>query len=344
MVGECEDMCPEFERHEREFQNTLHPYEKLDGVDGVDHKRAVKRYRRSASDGFAVLPCDIRPPRVLIKTLDYLFHEIIPTKGLEDSHDFVRDRTRGIRNDFTLQNYREYEAVECHERIARYHIICASKLMDTENFSLQQEQEQMRKTLQSLREYYIDMNKRGIPCPNEAEFQAYYILSHFWQNEIVTMAETLPAHVYDDARVQRAIELQQLAQCATAPVFKGMRRALGGLAFSSRLFRVLGDVGTPYLVAALVHQEFVRIRCNVLRTMNRALYDFAPHVDVGELVGLLGCDDEEEVLNILDYYEIKVEEGMDGRLVAFVGKDVDGNKVKAKFFNGTLLMFWWFKC
>ncbi|TPX42212.1 hypothetical protein CcCBS67573_g10527, partial [Chytriomyces confervae] len=239
------------------------------------------------------------------KTLDYLFHTVISEHGLQESQPFVRDRTRGIRNDFTLQNYRQMEAIACHERIARYHIVVASQLITHEGFSLQQEMEQIRKTLQSLREYYTDMRKESIPCPNEAEFQAYYILSHIWNNDIATLAETLPFHIFNDPRVQLALEFQHLAQCSTAPVFKGMKRSLGSLSFYTRFFAKVADTTTSYLVAALLHQEFDRVRCNALRSMNRVLWDLEPRVSLLELAALLGYNDVQEVATVLEYYEVK---------------------------------------
>lgn len=82
----------------------------------------------------------------LQQTLDYLFHDICQQDpGLINSHPFLRDRTRAIRQDFTLQNDRSDLAIECHERIARYHILCLHVLREAENFSESQELEQLRK-------------------------------------------------------------------------------------------------------------------------------------------------------------------------------------------------------
>ncbi|KAI9335748.1 SAC3/GANP/Nin1/mts3/eIF-3 p25, partial [Obelidium mucronatum] len=265
--GECLDMCPEYERHERWFRDALFPFEKIPGTNDVDHTKAVKRYRRSASDNFTVLPCDVRPPHVLVKTLDYLFRDLLPQYPLLETHGFIRDRTRGIRNDFTIQNYRGMEAIECHERIARYHIMCTSQLVQSESFSVQQEQEQMRKTLQSLREYYADMKTAGIHCPNEPEFQAYYILSHIWQNETFTLAESLAPHIYNHPHVQLALRLQYLAQSATGSQERGFSHTRGGVNAYTEFFRTLQDSATPYLFAAILHMDFDVIRCNALMSM-----------------------------------------------------------------------------
>ncbi|KAI8999386.1 SAC3/GANP/Nin1/mts3/eIF-3 p25 family-domain-containing protein [Gaertneriomyces semiglobifer] len=143
-VGECMDMCPEFERHEREYQKGLMEFEKIEGTDRVDHARAVKRYRRSAADDERPMPCDVRPPPVLMHTLDYLVHELLPQYDLHRTYGFIRDRTRAIRKDLTLQNVRGPEAIAIYERIARYHLLCSHRLCEV--IDTQQEYEQLEKS------------------------------------------------------------------------------------------------------------------------------------------------------------------------------------------------------
>lgn len=74
-------------------------------------------------------------------------NSILGQYPLEKCHPFIRDRTRSIRQDFTLQNIRDQKAVEAHERIARFHILCLHEMchLDEEKFSEQQETEQLRK-------------------------------------------------------------------------------------------------------------------------------------------------------------------------------------------------------
>jgi hypothetical protein len=142
--------------------------------------------------------------------MEYLFTKLLPLHGLEKSYYFIRSRTRAVRNDFTLQNYRGREAIECHEKIARYHILCCHELCQVLGEDIQQEHEQLRKTLQSLSEFYKD-SRENYTSPNEAEFQAYYVLTHIHQPRTITKAErNLPLAVFMDARVQQAIELSFL--------------------------------------------------------------------------------------------------------------------------------------
>ena len=140
------------------------------GTNRIDRQRAVKAFHRPAAGNDQPLPSDVRPPTILKvgtfwseslifhaqiilliqKTLDYLFHDIIAQDpDLADSHPFLRDRTRAIRQDFTLQNDRGSLAIQCHERIARYHILCLHILRENENFSESQELEQLRKGMPS---------------------------------------------------------------------------------------------------------------------------------------------------------------------------------------------------
>jgi hypothetical protein len=156
------------------------------------------------------LPCDIRPPHILVMTLEYLFGTVLPLHGLEKSYYFIRSRTRAIRNDFTLQNYRGREAIECHEKIARFHILCCHELCQVLVNDIQQEHEQLKKTLQSLSEFYKD--SRGIySSPNEAEFQAYYILMKTDQSSFIQRLERhVPNSIFLDNRVQQAIDFSYL--------------------------------------------------------------------------------------------------------------------------------------
>lgn len=87
--------------------------------------------------------------------------EVLTNVHLEKCHAFVRDRTRSIRQDFTLQNIRDVTAVEIHERIARFHILCLHEMceLDEGKFSKQQETEQLRKG--NVKYAYKKKKKRG---------------------------------------------------------------------------------------------------------------------------------------------------------------------------------------
>lgn len=81
-------------------------------------------------------------------TLDYLVHDLLDEKPIEVAHKFIRDRTRSIRVDFTVQHDRGPLAIECHERIARFHILSLHEMREqgTETYSEGLEMEQLRKS------------------------------------------------------------------------------------------------------------------------------------------------------------------------------------------------------
>lgn len=119
--------------------------EQYPGTTRIDPVRAVKAFHRPAAGNDQPLPSDVRPPPVLHRTLDYLFHTLLPQHPLALTHPFIRDRTRSIRQDFTVQNVRGRSAIECNERIARYHILAVGTLREQSGFSESQELEQLRK-------------------------------------------------------------------------------------------------------------------------------------------------------------------------------------------------------
>ena len=118
----------------------------------VDHKRAVKIYERGQGD--KIVPSDLRPAPVLKvipvltssksgpystrlfpkRTLDYLFHDLIPRGGFHETQAFVRDRSRAVRNDFTIQQDTGPIAMECHERCTRFHILSLHVMYGTSGF------------------------------------------------------------------------------------------------------------------------------------------------------------------------------------------------------------------
>ena len=115
------------------------------GTYRIDPAIAVKAFHRPAAGNEQPLPSDVRPPHILVKTLDYLFHTLLPSQPLHLTHPFLRDRTRSVRQDLTMQNARGRLAIECNERIARYHILALGALREQVTFSESQELEQLRK-------------------------------------------------------------------------------------------------------------------------------------------------------------------------------------------------------
>lgn len=148
-IGTCQDMCPMYEREQREFQNDVKRWEINPSTGRIDKELAVKAFHRPAAGNEQALPSDVRPSDVLKRTLDYLVTKIVSNCDPldKDTHGFVRDRTRSIRQDFTLQNERGLQAIDCHERIVRFHILSLHHMCEIDGFDAHQEMEQLRKSL-----------------------------------------------------------------------------------------------------------------------------------------------------------------------------------------------------
>jgi hypothetical protein len=134
----------------------------------------VKKFRRAAAGIEEQLPSDLRTPKVLSQTCDYLFNELIGNASeLGRVHNFVWDRTRAIRNDFTILQVSSPDqlshAVDCLERIARFHILSLHQLAGVKEkdfqYDWQQDREQLDRTLVSLIQYYDD-SRGKIALPN----------------------------------------------------------------------------------------------------------------------------------------------------------------------------------
>ncbi|KAF5355602.1 hypothetical protein D9757_012910 [Collybiopsis confluens] len=203
MVGTCPDMCPRFERYRRERENNLFiPWETYpppnntfpgSSTKRINHAKAVKMYERAAGD--KTLPSDLRPPLVLRRTLDYLFHDLMMNEGFIETFNFVRDRTRSVRNDFTMQHEQGEEAMRCHARsessaVSALHFMTSNEAKEKgkggEGFSVNLEEQQLMNTLQSLKEFYSDQRPHfqssgpstSYIFPAELEMRLYHRLVH----------------------------------------------------------------------------------------------------------------------------------------------------------------------
>ncbi|KAM0790174.1 hypothetical protein ACM66B_005493 [Microbotryomycetes sp. NB124-2] len=309
-VGKCTEMCPEWEREEREYQNNVDPLERYPGTTRIDPARAVKAFHRPAAGNEQPLPEDVRPPPVLKTTLDYLFHQVLPKHPMHVTHPFLRDRTRAVRQDLTMQNVRDGSAIECNERIARYHVLSIGTMREQAGFSESQELEQLRKVLKSLNEFYDDarLTDPPIPTPNEAEFRAYNILTHLRDPDIIWSCESLPDAVFEDPLFQLALQLHRLAQRAN--MSRGERASLNAYA---RFFKLVASAQVPFLFGCILSTHFAEIRTNALESMRSAYLQQHTMLTAKTVARVLGCDSEAEAVSICADLNIATSASDDGR-------------------------------
>ncbi|KAM3175400.1 hypothetical protein ACTXT7_008606 [Hymenolepis weldensis] len=99
-------------------------------------------------------------------------------------YEFLWTRTRAIRKDITQQRLCSPTIVSIVEKITRFHIFCAARLVDQsmDAFDPRINSENLTQCLQTLKELYSDIqssagsNSMVKVCPCEAEFRAYMIL------------------------------------------------------------------------------------------------------------------------------------------------------------------------
>ena len=66
--------------------------------------------------------------------------------GFTQTYTFIRDRSRAVRNDFTMQHETGPLAIECHDRCARCHILALHLGREVPNFDVAMEDEQLMKS------------------------------------------------------------------------------------------------------------------------------------------------------------------------------------------------------
>ncbi|PWN20429.1 hypothetical protein BCV69DRAFT_283311 [Microstroma glucosiphilum] len=355
-TGSCMEMCPEFEREEREFQGEGDELEVYPGTTKLDPALAVKIYRRPAAGRELPLPEDVRPPPVLKQTLDYLFHTLLPSspnsEQLSHVQGFIWNRTRAIRQDFIVQGQAGPLTIECHERIARWHILGLHWRgggvdkegqprewpSDLDPWSEQQELEQLAKTLTSLNEFYDDLRmSTGQSSPNEAEFRAYHLILNLYDPEVLRNVELLPEEVFDAPILQTAIRLRGYAQRSNRG---GTSRANAlntdaPMNFFSRFFAEIraADQRVPYLLACMLENKFAPIREGGLKALCFNYNKAHRGPSLSFVKEALGADTEEQVEEWAQLCGIEVQREGDSEPALKLNKQVELTKTLPQSFS-----------
>ncbi|KAJ5785951.1 uncharacterized protein N7503_011163 [Penicillium pulvis] len=335
-VGTCASMCPEFERVERIVQKMVDKSEKYlhpstSTLQNMETKM-LKRFRRSAAGYDEQLPSDIRTPNALLQSTNYLIRHIVGgNEPLGIIHKFVWDRTRSIRNDFSVQQVTQERdvkiAVTCLERIARFHIVSLHLLSSPENeepFDRHQEREQLNNTMLSLM-YYYDDHRGRIHFPNEDEFRAYYIIFsiHDQRPDLEARVSKWPTSLLTSPRVQVALELYAAA-CNTweyQGTLDARRPNAIAQGFYTRFFNIINSPCVSYLMACIAEIYFSYVRQTAIRAIWKG-YCKTPmsqqHKNqewtVEDLTRVLHFDDDEETIKFLEEQDLQTAENANGEL------------------------------
>ena len=209
------------------------------------------------------------------RTLDYLFHQLLPQGGFSETFNFIRDRSRAVRNDFTMQHEMGPIAIECHERCARFHILALHVERDRSGFSIAMEEQQLmnsksistqlgtcmtdaRPALQSLKEFYQD--QRGqYQSPTELELRVYHRLVHIRDQR--ERHDDIPQALLNHPVFELTTKFRARVQAKSAPITKTSSlvvdaEAMGIFAQLANVLRREGNVVMTYLVACILERHF----------------------------------------------------------------------------------------
>jgi len=322
--GICEDMCPEFERISRIAEHDVKMEEKEAAPDGytmwANPAKMVKKFGRSAAGQDAPLPQDVRSVDALRRTTDYLFNDLLQSdNNLPSMHNFLWDRTRAVRRDFTFHSQKSAEEMKdlvyCFETITRFHAtalhLLSRKGFSQEDFDFKQEIEQLGRTILSLMEAYDTCREMKVRCENEAEFRAYYLLLNVHDPSI---AKRIPAwgkeYWFESEEIQIALSLVQAMEDvreAKGPIRPKRWTTLSDAAFTT-YFSIVEDPKVSYTMACIAEIHFTTVRQNILRNLVRGYsrYRDAPRtISAPDLNKLLRFDTPEEAVEFAESHNFE---------------------------------------
>lgn len=298
IVGTCPDMCPELERYFREETTQLSSLE-LTPDGKPDYHAMVKEYRRAGADQSEPLPHELRPGPVLTRTFDYLVCNVMdrPEKDpaiTAEWYDFLWSRTRAIRKDITQQHFCDLTSVSLLEKCTRFHIHCAAVLVeeDLAVFDSKINDENLSKCIQSLKDFYHDLQLQGVTCPNEAEFREYDILLNLSDSDILREIKHLRREIRDSNEVKFAVSAHFALTSNNFPLF----------------FKLVGQA--TYLNACLMHRYFIPVRVNAIKLLRKS-YTIPNQTEtypLDLLMRQLGFDDMEQLKTFLNQMDVEYDE------------------------------------
>lgn len=278
----------------------------------------VKKFRRAAAGIEEQLPSDLRTPQTLSQTCDYLFNEVVAEASeLGRVHHFVWDRTRAIRNDFTILQVSSPEdlscAVNCLERIARFHIVSLHQMAGVKEgeyqYDWQQDREQLDRTLVSLMQYYDD-SRGKLPLPNEPEFRAYLIVFQLQDPDLEDRVQSWPQELVQHPRIRKALKLY--AAAGNTSHLQGPLRPPVSLPIAQqnwqRFWNLVASSRTSYLTACVAEINFNMIRRTALQALTKSLNQRATaDFTTEELCEILAFNDEFQTEEYLLKYDVSFD-------------------------------------
>ncbi|KAM0332955.1 hypothetical protein ACHAQA_001611 [Verticillium albo-atrum] len=314
--GICEDMCPNFEKITRITEFDVQHPEKDGQTSFPVTKKMVKKLARSAAGQEAPLPMDVRSTAALRRTLDYLVDDLLEHEdNLPAMHGYLWDRTRAIRRDFIFHSSMNPEEmrdqVYCLETIARFHVTSLHLLsrpgITPEDFSEQQEIEQLGKALLSLMHAYDDSRSQGLVSENEPEFRAYQLVFSANQPNILDNVQqewANPRLWRESDEIRTAVSLVEALQSTTdlhGPMGTAPHVAVSGS--YNTYFKIVQNPQVSYTMACFAEIHFGQLRRSILKTLRRAYWRpkvLAKDITPALINSFLKFDTEDEAIDFVE--------------------------------------------
>ncbi|KAK0626312.1 SAC3/GANP/Nin1/mts3/eIF-3 p25 family-domain-containing protein [Immersiella caudata] len=321
--GICEDMCPEFEQISRIAEHDVKREEKETQSDGFTDwaipSKMLKKFGRSAAGQDAPLPMDVRSVDALRRSVDYMFNDLLGENNLPSMHNFLWDRTRAVRRDFTFHSQKSTEEMKdlvyCFETITRFHAtalhLLSRKGHAQDDFDDKQEIEQLGRTILSLIEAYDACREMGVQCENEPEFRAYYLLLNANDPSIVKRIPTWgKEYWFETEEVQTAYSLLQSMEDVRqprGPIKPRRGMTLADTAFTN-YFTIVEDPRVSYTMACIAEVHFTSVRQNILKNLVRGYArnrDAPRTLSAADLNKMLRFDTPEEAVEFAEAHNFE---------------------------------------
>lgn len=182
----CLQMCPEQEADTRRSMKELDYYE-LESTSPILHP--IKKFKRPAAGEVLNDPSDVRPPMILLKTVEHLISSVlhlIDDKSIEKIFNFINDRFRGVCQDFNIvfgekdessavdaDLFRAFpESINAFETMAKFYIV----ILNDTRFRPEFDESSVLHSLSAVLATLIESYHQARRLKNE--FQAELKLAH----------------------------------------------------------------------------------------------------------------------------------------------------------------------
>jgi hypothetical protein len=229
-------------------------------------------------------------------------------------HSWIWDRTRAVRKDLRTQRIEAKSDINilltCLERSARFFLLSAHQMARTkkDDYSHQQDIEQLNQTFMSLNERYKDNERINLPSENESEFYAYRLILAplFNESQFENDLHTLRPDLRNNPRVKSAVEIYRAIRATIFDKNKAFASAQGNW---KRLWDMIKSPRVSYLMACAAEIAFERVRHNIIDTIWHA-YRYGnvsnPQTvitwTVPNLRNALGYDKDSEAVQLCEAY------------------------------------------